>query len=71
MVMGFLAFLCVLWDMDSFFWGSLFVLVNFILFAVNRYAVNRDMQRSIFILTMSLLSVYIVLTAKNTSNTGS
>ena len=63
-VMGFLAFLCVLWDMDSFFWGSLFVLVNFILFAVNRYAVNRDMQRSIFILTMSLLSVYIVLTAK-------
>lgn len=62
--MTFFALLCALLDREINFWGCWFVMVIFILDALNRYTISRDVQRSIFMLTMALLSVYMVLVAK-------
>lgn len=46
------------------FWEPVFVWVLFLLIAVNKYMVKRDVQRSIYMLGMFLLSIYIVMIAK-------
>lgn len=45
-------------------WGGIFVLGVFILSALNRYAVKKDVQRSVYMLIILCLSVYIVLVCK-------
>ncbi len=45
-------------------WGGIFVLGAFILSTLNRYAVKKDVQRSVYILIILCLSVYIVLVCK-------
>lgn len=45
-------------------WGCIFVLGVFILATLNRYTVKKDVQRSVYMLTMFFLSIYIVLVCK-------
>lgn len=60
----------VLWGISSFFhlytdfWDSFFIWVLTLLIAVNKYLVKRDVQRSIYILVVFLLSVYVVMVTK-------
>lgn len=61
----------VLWPMGywlrlyTHFWDCFFIWVVTLLFAVNKYLVKKDIQRSIYILVIFLLSVYIVMVTKN------
>lgn len=45
-------------------WEPLFIWVLFLLLAVNKYKVKRDVQRSIHLLGMCLISIYIVVEAE-------
>lgn len=45
-------------------WGGIFVWGVFILVTLNKYAVKKDVQRSVYMLIMLCLSVYIVLVCK-------
>lgn len=51
-------------DLQITYWGWLFVWGGFLLFAINRYVVKRDVQRSLYMLMISLLSFYIVVISK-------
>lgn len=46
------------------FWDCFFIWVITLLIAVNRYLLKRDIQRSIYILVIFLLSIYVVMIAK-------
>lgn len=46
------------------FWDCFFIWVIYLLIAVNKYLVKRDVQRSIYILVVFLLSIYIVMIMK-------
>lgn len=46
------------------FWDCLFVWTLTLLIAANRYLVKRDVQRSIYLLAIFLLSVYVVMITK-------
>lgn len=46
------------------FWDCFFIWVITLLIAVNRYWLKRDIQRSIYILVVFLLSIYVVMIAK-------
>lgn len=59
-----MALFLYLYDYYINFWGCLFVAGLYILNALNRNHVKRDIQRSIYMLMMFLLSVYVVLVAK-------
>lgn len=48
-------------DLQITCWGWLFVWEEFLLFAVNRYIIKRDIQRTLHMLTIGLLAFYIVL----------
>ncbi len=45
-------------------WGGIFVWVTFVLSTLNRYVVKKDVQRSVYMLIILCLSVYIVLVCK-------
>ena len=47
------------------FWDCFFIWVIILLVAVNKYLVKKDIQRSIYILVIFLLSVYIVMVTKS------
>ncbi len=64
-MMGGVALLAGLTDYYVTCWGCIFVWGVFMLTALSKYILKRDIQRSIYMLTMFLLSVYIVLIAKN------
>lgn len=63
-ILGFLALCCFVLDADMNGWGCVFVLFLYILLILNRYWVKRDVQRSVYMLIMALLSIYLVLVAK-------
>lgn len=46
------------------FWDCFFIWIITILIAVNRYLLKRDIQRSIYILVVLLLSIYVVMVTK-------
>lgn len=46
------------------FWDCFFIWIISILIAINKYLLKRDIQRSIYILVIFLLSVYIVMVTK-------
>lgn len=59
-------FVVALWVGDEYInmWGCVFVWGVFILATLNRYTVKKDVQRSVYMFTMVLLSVYVVLVCK-------
>lgn len=63
---GLVCFGSVMLFLDSVidFWGCILVFGIYVLMSVNRYVVKRDVQRSVYMLTMFLLSVYVVLVCK-------
>lgn len=63
-ILGFLALCCFGADADINGWGCLFLLFLYVLLILNRYWVKRDVQRSVYLLIMALLSIYLVLVAK-------
>lgn len=46
------------------FWDCFFIWIISLLIAVNKYLLKRDIQRSIYILVIFLLSIYIVMVTK-------
>lgn len=46
------------------FWDCFFIWIVFLLLAVNKYLVKRDVQRSMYILVLFLLSIYLVMIVK-------
>lgn len=46
------------------FWDCFFIWIVFMLLAVNKYLVKRDVQRSMYILVIFLLSIYLVMIVK-------
>lgn len=60
-------FLCILtsvFDLHATFWDCFFIWIVFLLLTVNKYLVKRDVQRSMYILVIFLLSIYIVMIVK-------
>lgn len=55
------ALICYYFDLYIHFWGCIFLMGIYLLVALNRYVVKRDIQRSIYLLCMFLLSMYVVL----------
>lgn len=47
------------------FWDCFFIWIITLLLVINKYLVKKDIQRSIYILVVFLLSVYIVMVTKN------
>lgn len=60
----FLWLLCNLFSLYTNFWDCFFIWVITLLIAVNKYLLKRDIQRSIYILVVFLLSIYIVMVTK-------
>ena len=61
-------YMCVLLSLVSYmfslytnFWDCFFIWIVTVLLAVNRYLLKRDIQRSIYILVIFLLSIYVVM----------
>lgn len=60
----------VLWLISSIFslytnfWDCFFIWIITLLIAVNKYLLKRDIQRSIYILVVFLLSIYVVMVTK-------
>ncbi len=46
------------------FWDCFFIWITILLIAVNKYLLKRDIQRSIYILAVFLLSIYVVMVTK-------
>ena len=46
------------------FWDCFFIWITFVLLSINRYLIKRDVQRSVYILVLFLLSIYIVMIVK-------
>lgn len=46
------------------FWGCIYIWGLYLLIIINRYLVNRDVQQSIYLLTLLSLSIYIVIISK-------
>lgn len=46
------------------FWGCIYIWGLYLLIVINRYLVNRDVQQSIYLLTLFSLSIYIVVVSK-------
>ena len=64
-------YMCVLLSLVSYmfslytnFWDCFFIWIVTVLLAVNRYLLKRDIQRSIYILVIFLLSIYVVMVTK-------
>lgn len=53
------------WHLDTNFWDCFFLWITYVLIAVNKYLIKRDIQRSMYILVVFLLSIYIVMIVKN------
>lgn len=54
----------VLFNMYTNFWDCFFIWVISMLVAINKYMLKRDIQRSIYIVAIFLLSIYIVMVTK-------
>lgn len=66
-----ITYMCVLLCVISYLfglytdiWDCLFLWIIFVLFAINRYLLKQDIQRSIYILILFLLSIYVVMVTK-------
>lgn len=60
-------FLCLvsyLFHMYTTFWDCFFIWISFMLLAANKYLIKRDVQRSMYILVIFLLSIYIIMIVK-------
>lgn len=53
-----------LFHMYTTFWDCFFIWISFLLLAANKYLIKRDVQRSIYILVIFLLSIYIIMIVK-------
>ncbi len=53
--------ICNVFNLYTNFWDCFFIWIITMLIAVNRYLLKRDIQRSIYILVVFLLSVYVVM----------
>ncbi|WP_251621374.1 sensor histidine kinase [Odoribacter lunatus] len=62
----FAVFIILMFCLDEYInmWGCVFVLGIFVWTTFNRYKMRKDVQRSGYMLTMLLLSVYVVLVCK-------
>lgn len=61
------AFLCLIsyvFHMSATFWDCFFIWITFLLLAVNKYLIKRDVQRSMYILVLFLLSIYVIMIVK-------
>lgn len=56
--------LCNIFKLYTNFWDCFFIWIITLLIAINRYLLKRDIQRSIYILVVFLLSVYVVMISK-------
>lgn len=65
-IMLLLAVFSWVFDLYTTFWDCVFWLGLYLLILVNRYIVPKDVQRSMFMISMFLLSAYIVVLAKKT-----
>lgn len=54
----------ILFNLYTNFWDCFFIWIIFVLIAINKYLLKRDVQRSIYILSIFLLSIYVVMVAK-------
>lgn len=59
-----LCLISYVWHTHATFWDCFFIWIVFLLLAVNKYLVKRDVQRSMYILVIFLLSIYLVMIAK-------
>ncbi len=64
LTMSVLVLLMLVWDNPIGMWGGIFVLGAFVLATLNKYVVKKDVQRSVYMLIILCLSVYIVLVCK-------
>lgn len=51
-------------DLYTNFWDCFFIWIIALLIAINKYLLKRDIQRSIYILVVFLLSIYVVMVSK-------
>jgi len=56
--------LCHVFNLYTNFWDCFFIWIITLLIAVNRYFLKKDIQRSIYILVVFLLSIYVVMITK-------
>lgn len=56
--------LSLCWGIPVGFWGGIYIWGLYLLVVINRYLVSRDVQQSIYLLTLFSLSVYIVVFSK-------
>lgn len=59
-----LCLISYVWHTHATFWDCFFIWIVFLLLAVNKYLVKRDVQRSMYILVIFLLSIYQVMIVK-------
>lgn len=59
-----LCLISYVWHTHATFWDCFFIWIVFLLLAVNKYLVKRDVQRSMYILVIFLLSIYLVMIVK-------
>ncbi len=59
-----LVFISYLFSLYTNYWDCFFLWIVFILLAINKYLIKRDFQRSLYIVVIFLLSIYIVMVTK-------
>lgn len=64
-VLGMCAGLCYMFDFSLTPWECLFTLVLYYLFILKEYVVKEDTQKTLFMLALAVLSVYVVFLSKS------